>query len=83
MKINAYVKNRGPLVTSKPLPSSPPLQRGRGLANHPLSCHPQRSVWQPRKGEKMREKKENGRTGALILFTAKNVSLNSVYKWLI
>ena len=31
----------------------------------------------------MRENKENERTGALILFTAKNVSLNSVYKWLI
>ena len=58
MKINAYVKNKGPSVTSKPLPSSPHLQRGRGLANHPLSCHPQRSVWQPRKGEKMREKEE-------------------------
>ena len=55
MKINAYVKNRGPSVTSKPLPSSPSLQGGRGLTNHPLSCHPQRSVWQPRKGEKMRE----------------------------
>ena len=58
MKINAYVKNRGLSVTSKPLPSSPPLQGGRGLANHHLSCHPQRSVWQPRKGKKM---KENGR----------------------
>ena len=60
MKINAYVKNRGPSVTSKPLPSTPPLQGGRGLANHPLSCHPQRSVWQPRKGEKMREKGKMG-----------------------
>ena len=58
MKINAYVKNRGSSVTSKLLPSSPPLQRGRGLANHPLSCQPHRSVWQPRKGEKMREKEE-------------------------
>ena len=42
MKINAYVKNRGPLVTSKPLPSSPPLQGGRGLAEHPLIFHHQR-----------------------------------------
>ena len=60
MKINAYVKNRGPLVTSKPLPSSPPLQGGKGLANHPLSCHPQRSVWQPSKGKENERKWEKG-----------------------
>ena len=39
------------------LANSPPLQGGRGLAEHPLSCHPQRSVWQPRK------RKENERKG--------------------
>ena len=60
MKINAYVKNRGSSVTSKPLPSSPPLQRGRGLANHPLSCHPQRSVCQSRKGKENERKWEKG-----------------------
>ena len=66
MKINAYVKNRGPSVTSKPLPSSPPLQVGRGLANHPLSCHPQRSVWQPKKGEKRKENEEKEAAGKLL-----------------
>ena len=57
------VKNRGTeKYTLKSLPGSPPLQGGRGLANHPLICHHQRGVWQPRKGEKMREK---GKTGEL------------------
>ena len=65
MKINAYVKNRGPSVTSKLLPSSPPLHGGRGLANHPLSCHPQRSVWHPRKREKRKENEEKETAGKL------------------
>ena len=52
----AYVKNRGPSVTSKPLPSSPPLQGGRGLAEHPLICYHQR-VFGSRENGKENERK--------------------------
>ena len=65
MKINAYVKNRVQSVTSKLLPSSPPLQGGRGLSNHPLRFHPQRSVWQPRKGKENERKWEKEDAGKL------------------
>ena len=66
MKINAYIKNRGPSVTSKPLPSSHPLQGGRGIASHPLSFHPQRSVWQPRKGKENERKWRKEAAGKLL-----------------
>ena len=40
------------------------LQGGRALANHPMSYHPQRYVWQPRKKEKVERKRKERETGA-------------------
>ena len=66
IKINAFVKNRGRQFTSNPS-QQPSSSRRRGLANHPLSCHPQRSVWQPRKGKENERKWRKEVTGKLPL----------------
>ena len=55
MPINVCVKKQRTNSYLRSPPSSFLLQGGRALANHPLSCHPQRCVWKPRKGGKMRE----------------------------
>ena len=41
--------------TLRPLPSSPPLQGGRGFSCSSSKLSSLEGVWQPRKGEKMRE----------------------------
>ena len=52
MPINVCVKKQRTNSYLRSPPSSLLLQGGRALAKHPLSCHPQRGVWKPRKGEK-------------------------------
>ena len=47
------------------LANSPPLQGGSGLAKRPLSCHPQRSVWQPRKRKENERKWRKDAAGKL------------------
>ena len=61
--INTCVKNSGTVSYLHTLANSRPLQGGRGLAEHPLSCHPQRSVWQPRKWKRKGKKKGKGSCG--------------------
>ena len=62
-EVDTCVKNRGTSSSLDLAPRSLLLQGGRALAKHPLSCHPQRCVWQPRKwkrkGKKMKQR-ENG-----------------------
>ena len=41
--------------TLNPKPAALLFKERSGLANHPLSCHPQRGVWQPRKLKKSKE----------------------------
>ena len=64
MPINLCVKKQRTNNYLRSPPSSLLLQGGRALAKHPLSCHPQRGVWQPRKGEK-KEKRETGEKNGL------------------
>ena len=59
--VDTSVKNMGTSSSLDPAPSSLLLQGGGALAKHPLSCHPQRCVWQPRKKDKVeRKRKERG-----------------------
>ena len=68
MEINACVKKREPSFYLKNCSPVALLFKDKGgLANHPLSCHPQGvfgSRESGRKGEKMREKKRSGKTPA-------------------
>ena len=66
MTINACIKNkRTNILPQNPSPVALLFKDGGGLANHPLSCHPQGvfgSRENGRKGEKMREKQRSGKT---------------------
>ena len=53
------LKTEDQQFTLNPKPAALLFKEKSGLANHPLSCHPQRGVWQPRKWKKGRE---NGAT---------------------
>ena len=64
MPINVCVKKQRTNSYLRSPPSSLLFQGGRALAKQPLSCHPQRGVWQPRKGEK-KEKRETGEKNGL------------------
>ena len=68
MEINACVKKREPsFYLKKCSPIALLFKYKGGLANHPLSCHPQGvfgSRESGRKGEKMRENKRSGKTHA-------------------
>ena len=68
MIINVSIKNkRTNILPQNPSPVALLFKDGGGLANHPLSCHPQGvfdSRESGRKGEKMREKKMSGKTPA-------------------
>ena len=68
MEINACIKNmRTIILPQNPSPVALLFKDGGGLANHPLSCHPQGvfgSRENGRKGEKMREKKRSEKTPA-------------------
>ena len=55
MPIKTYVKNRDQQLPQNPSPVALLFKEKSSLANHPLSCHPQRGVWQPRKWKKNRE----------------------------
>ena len=74
MTINACVKTK----RSNSLPKNPSLvallfKDEGGLANHPLSCHPQGVFSRresARKGEKIRESKIGGRAGS---FSSQNL----------
>ena len=90
MIINASIKNMRTVI----LPQNCYLvalffKDGGGLANHPLSFHPQGVFGKresERKGDKMREKEKSEKTGALCtksFFTGQKVTFYSVYKWLI
>ena len=65
MEINASVKNREPSFYLKNCsPVALFFKDKGGLANHPLSCHPQEvfgSRQSGRKGEKMKERKTAGK----------------------
>ena len=64
MPINVCIKKQRTNNYFRSPPSSLFLQGGRALAKHPMSCHPQSGVWQPRKGEK-KEKRETGEKNGL------------------
>ena len=73
MIINASIKNvRIIILPQNCYPVALFFKDGGGLANHPLSCHPQ-GVFDrrgsERKGEKMRENEKSGKIGALIRAT--------------
>ena len=86
MKINACVKNREPSFYLKNCSPVALLFKDKGgLANHPLSCDPQGvfgSRESGRKGEKMKKKKNNGKTPShnVSAFDAENDRSYSVYK---
>ena len=87
MIINASIKNvRTIILLQNCYPIALFFKDGGGLANHPLSCHPQGVFGRresERKGEKMREKEKSGKTGALhakSFFIGKKVSHYNVYK---
>ena len=69
MIINASIKNvRIVILPQNCYPIALFFKDGGGLANHPLSCHPQGVFGRresERKGEKMRAKEKRGKTGAL------------------
>ena len=69
MIINASIKNaRTVILPQNCYPVDLFFKDEGGLANHPLSCHPQGVFGRresERKGEKMREKEKSGKTGAL------------------
>ena len=77
-----YVRSKqGTVRYLQTLANSRPLHGGRSLAKHPLSCHPQRSVWQSRKGEKMREKGEKRENwNPNFIYSKKKTFLHRVYK---
>ena len=90
MIINPSIKNvRTIILPQNCYPVALFFKDGWGLANQPLSCHPQGVFGRrenERNGEKMREKEKSGKTGALrakSFFTGQKVSRYSVYKWLI
>ena len=69
MIINASIKNvRTVILPQNCYAIALFFKDGGGLANHPLSCHPQGVFgWREseRKGEKMRENEKSGKIGAL------------------
>ena len=90
MIINASIKNvRIVILPQNCYPVAIFFKDGGGLANHPLSCHPQ-GVFGRRqseiKREKIRENEKSGKTRTLrakSFFTGQKVSCYNVYKWLI
>ena len=68
MSINVCVKKQRTNSYLRSPPSSLLLQGGRALANHPLSCHPQRCVLKPRKGGKMENWRKTGPKACALKF---------------
>ena len=75
MPITAYVKNkRNNILRQNCCLVALLFQDGGGLANHPLSCHPQGVFgrWEnARKGKKMKEKGTSGKTYCRSVFPLK------------
>ena len=75
MPITAYVKNkRNNILPQNRCLVALIFKDGGGLANHPLSCHPQGVFgrWEnARKGKTMKEKGSNGKTYCCSVFSPK------------
>ena len=75
MPITAYVKNkRNNILRQNCCLVALLFKDGGGLANHPLSCHPQGVFgrWEnARKGKKMKEKGTSGKTYCRSVFPPK------------
>ena len=74
MLITACVKNK----RTKNLPQNRCLvallfKDGGGLANHPLSCHPQRVFDSLESERKLKKRRENGKKRELLAVRAKNL----------
>ena len=67
------------MVYLETLPSSPPLQGGRGFNRSSPKFSSLEGVWQLRKGEKMRERGKREKWNPNFIYS-KNSSLDSVYK---
>ena len=79
MPINVCVKKQRTNSYLRSPPNSLLLQGGRALANHPLSCHPQRCIWKPIKGGKMENWRKTGPKACALKFYWLTPSSNSAW----